>query len=271
MSSALHLEAACAFVGVLALMSATHVAAQSTSIAQLQYSADTGANIVGPGRFASRKDYVADDLAGNRSAIAIAGLPDRVDLRDFQIDPNGDVLFCLDVGTTLGGIYFRPADVVRLSGTSFSKAFDATAAGVPTGVSCDGVARSGTGGALLLSFDTTFTVGAITVRPADVIAYDAGFGAKVLDAQALGLPSDANVDAVDALGVTTDLLLSFDSAGQVSGVSFADEDVLQLHLADSSWSKRFTMITFSDRWARANLDGLATAPNGDRLFKDGFE
>lgn len=259
-------------VAMLGLALLTPLAmAQSPPIVQLQYSADMGANIVGASRFAARRDYVVDGLVGNRSALSIPGLPDRVDLTDFHIDPNGDVLFCLDVGTSLGGAYFTPADVIRRSAGIFSKFFDAAAAGVPAGVRCDGVARSGIAGSLLLSFDRTFAVAGVTVRPADVIAFAGGFGAKVIDSSALGIAARLNVDAVDSIGTTSDLLVSFDTGGQVAGVIFADEDILQLRLSDSTWSKRFRVLDFSERWGAANLDGLATAPNADILFNNGFE
>ena len=62
------------------------------------------------------------------------------------------------------------------------------------------------------------------------------FGPKVLDAVALGLPSNLNVDAIDSVDTSSDLLVSFDSGGRVGGVSFADEDILQLHLSDATWS-----------------------------------
>ncbi|MDR3388002.1 MAG: hypothetical protein P4L92_13220 [Rudaea sp.] len=245
--------------------------AQTPAISQLQYSADSGANIVGAGQYAARQDYVIDNLgAGSRSRVQIPGLPERVNLRDFQIDGNGDLLFALDVGVTLNGIYFDPADVIRYSAGSFSKAFDAAAAGVPRGVHCDGVARSGTSGALLLSFDKTFAVGGITIRPADVIAVSAGsFGAKVLDANALGLSAALNVDAVDALRTTTDLLVAFDTGGTAGSVTFMHEDILQLHLANGSWTKRYSLATFSDRWGTVHLDGLAAT--NDTIFNDGFE
>jgi hypothetical protein len=245
-------------------------AGQTPPIGELLYSADVGANIVGGGEYAARRDYVAD-AGGARSRVAIPGLPETVDLRDFQRDANGHLLFALDVGTTLGGVYFDPGDVVELAdGGVYSKAFDAAAAGVPKGVHCDGVARDGANGALLLSFDRTFAAAGVTIRPADVVRYAAGaFGAKVLDAAALALDDRLNVDAIDSIGTTTDLLVSFDTGGQAGGVTFADEDVLQFHYAGAGWSLRFALLQSSDRWAAANLDGLATL--GDDLFKNGFE
>ena len=254
----------------LAALALSALAGQTPAVGQLLYSADVGANIVGAGQFAARKDYVADTLSGTRSRATIAGIPDTANLRDFQLDANGDLLVCLDVGATLGGTYFDPADVIKLAGGVFSKAFDAAAAGVPKGVRCDGLARDGANGALLLSFDRTFAAAGVTIRPADVVRYANGaFGAKALDAAALGLDERLNVDAIDAIGTTTDLLVSFDTGGKAGVVTFADEDVLQLHYADGSWSLCFAMLASSNRWAAANLDGLATA--GDGLFKDGFE
>src|SRR6185369_10000711 len=133
-------------------------------------------------------------LAGTRLRKTLAGLPERANLADFQIDANGDVLFALDIGATLSGSYFDPADVIRFSGGAFSKAFDAAAAGVPKGVHCDGIARLDRNGALLLSFDRTFAAGGFTIRPADVMQVNAAaFTAKKLDAQALGLASSLNI------------------------------------------------------------------------------
>lgn len=257
---------------LLTLMLAGGASAQDPNIVQLQYSADVGANIVGASQFAARKDYVIDDLLGTRLRVSVPGLPDRINLNDFQIDAGNVLLFAVDGGVSLGGSYYRGGDVIAYSNGVYSRAFDASAAGVPRGVVCDGVARSGAAGALLLSFDRSFTVADTVVRPADVIALSgAGFGAKVLDARALGLPAQLNVDAIDSVATTSDLLVSFDSGGRVGAAVFADEDILQLHLATNAWSKRYSMRSLSDRWAAADLDGLAAAPNGDALFGNGFE
>jgi hypothetical protein len=259
-----------AFAGA-ALGAVQGAAAGPPAISALKYSADIGANIIDANTFAARKDFVLDDLADPRIREQIAGLPDTVILRDFHVESNGNVLFALDVGVTLSGIDFTPADVIRFSGSSFTREFDSVAAGVPDGVRCDGVARAGANGPLLLSFDKTFTAAGITIRPADVIAYaDGAFGAKVLDAQALGLPANYNVDAVDTLGTTDYLLVSFDTGGTIGGVTFTSADIMLLHRTDGNWTRRFTMSTFSDRWNTANLDGLA-AVNDDTIFQNDFQ
>jgi hypothetical protein len=259
---------------VLALMAALVVrdaAADAPAISRLQYAADIGANLIDATIYVARRDYVDDDLAGVRLRMQIAGLADTTILRDFHIEANGDVLFAIDTGATIAGTHYAPSDVIRLSGGLFSKAFDSVAMGIPGSVHCDGVARRGRNGPLLLSFDRTFTVSGTTVRPADVIAFNGGiFGAKVVDAQALGLKDGVNIDAIDTFGTKHYLLASFAAGGSISGIPYTSADVMQLHIDDGTWTKRFALSVFSDRWNTANLGGLA-ATNTDTIFENDFE
>jgi hypothetical protein len=244
--------------------------AGAPAIAALDYSADVGANLIDANTFVARQDFVFDNLSGTRLRQQIPGLPDNVILRDFHIEPNGNIVLALDIGVALGGIYYAPADAIRYSG-SFAREFDSAAAGVPAGVHCDGIARWGSTGKLLLSFDRTFTAGGITIRPADVIAFSAGaFGAKVVDARALGIPDNYNIDAIDTFRTKRYVLVSFDSGGSIGGIAFTSADILQLDRASGTWSKRYSPSTFSDRWNHADLDGLA-ALNVDTIFEDDLE
>ena len=259
---------AAATIATGASISAT---AGAPAIAALNYSADIGANLIDANTFVARRDFVSDDLAGTRVRQAIAGLPDSVILHDFHIEPNADILFALDIGATLGGTYVRPGDVIRFNGSAFTREFDSAAGGVPLTIHCTGVARRGDTGKLLLSFDSTFTVAGLTIRPADVVVYsDGAFGSKILDAQAAGVPSGLYIDAVDSFRTKRYLLVSFDHGGRVGGVTFTSADILQFDRNAGTWSKRYDVGTFSDRWQRANLDGLA-AVNVDTIFEDDLE
>jgi len=265
-------EAICVVGAVLVFASSASSAyAGAPAIAGLNYSADIGANLVDTRTFVARRDYVSDNLSGTRVRKQIAGLPDTLILRDFHVEPNGDVLFCLDGGVLLGDTHFAPADVIRYDGAAFTKEFDSAAAGVAASVHCDGVARWGDTGTLLLSFDRTFAIGGITIRPADVIAFSNGsFGPKVLDAQAIAIPAGLNVDAIDTFRTKRYLLVSFDAGGSIGGVAFTSADIMQLDRVTGVWSKRYAMSVFSDRWQTANLDGLA-AVNVDTIFEDEFQ
>ena len=244
--------------------------AGAPAIAALDYSADIGANLIDANTFVARRDFVIDDLLGTRVRQQIPGLPDTVILRDFHVEANDNILFALDIGLTLGGTYFRPADVIRFDGSAFTREFDSFAAGVPAPVHCTGVARWGDTGKLLLSFDTTFTVGGVTIRPADVIVFSGGvFGFKVLDSQAVGVADGLHIDAIDTFRTKRYLLVSFDHGGSIGGITFTSADVMQLDRASGTWSKRYATATFSDRWDVANLDGIA-ALNVDTIFEDDF-
>jgi len=262
-----------ALLALPAMLASPFVVAGAPAIAGLGYAADTGANLIDATTFVARRDFVLDALGSGRLRLTIPGLPDNAILRDFHIqnDTHGDYLFALDIGVTLSGTYFSPADVIRFNGSDFTKEFDSAAAGVPSGVHCDGLARWGDTGKLLLSFDKAFTVGGNTIRPADVVVFSGGtFGKKVLDAKAHGLPANLNVDAIDTFRTKDYILVSFDTGGKIAGITFTAADILQLHITAGTWSKRYTMLDFSDRWSRANLDGLL-AINNDTIFQDDFE
>lgn len=235
---------------------------QDPPFEQLRYSADVSATFA-PGAFAHDHDYLID-AAGVLYRVELPGVPERADLDALHFEVNGDVLFSLDVGAVLGGTYFRRSDAISMAGGTFSIAFDAGAAGVPQRANLDALGRRD--GKLIVSFDVAFG----DLRPADVVEIiDGQIGAKVLDASLLGLSSRLDVDALDALGGTTHMLVSFDTDGTAGNAAFADEDVLQLELATGTWTRRFAPRSASERWAAADLDALASVPS--LLFSDGFE
>src|SRR5439155_22058780 len=61
----------------------------------------------------------------------------------------------------------------------------------------------------LLSFETTTTLGGLTVGPADVVAWNGTTASLVFDAAAHGIPNGANVSAIAMFG--TSLLLACDT------------------------------------------------------------
>jgi hypothetical protein len=235
-------------------------------IGELNFSADISAQF-GPGaQFAHDHDYVAD-RGGTLVRLQLPNLPESADLDALHLDSNGDVLFSLDTGVRLGGVYYDRGDAIRYSGGVYTSAFDASAAGVPGGVNLDALSRRN--GRLLVSFDRALTAGT-TYFPGDVIEVDGGaLGTRILHAAALGLSPALNVDAIDALGGTSHLLVSFDRGGAIGAVRFADEDVVEFDLGASTWSLRIDMSLASNRWDAADLDALAAG--SDVIFMHGFE
>lgn len=95
---------------------------------------------------------------------------------------------------------------------------------IPSQADLDAYARRADG-RQLLSFDTTVTLpGGVTARPGDVVRYDGAAYALEFDAAAVGLPDDANTDAVAVYG--GGLLLSFDVTVELSGIKIRPADLV---------------------------------------------
>jgi hypothetical protein len=107
-----------------------------------------------------------------------------------------DVLLSFDQPTELFGLFIDDADVYGLlTGTLL---LDASAEGVPDGVDVDGLSE-GTGGDLLVSFDTGGSVGGIVFADEDVLRYGGQGGGWTMEVDASTLDvawERADTDAV---------------------------------------------------------------------------
>jgi hypothetical protein len=83
------------------------------------------------------------------------------------------------------------------------------------------------GGTTLFALDTHVDLDGTVYRPGDVIGWDGAAYSLFWDADADGLPANARVDGL-ALTPGGDLLLSFDVAVVVRGLTLLDHDVVQL-------------------------------------------
>jgi hypothetical protein len=181
------------------------------------------------------RDVALDNLLGVVVAEDLGVLPGAADVTGYHLAGNGDRLFSLDITAALPGpLTAAPGDVVRYDGTTYTLEFDSEAEGIPHGVSTDAVSQT-LAGKLLLSFDTTVDLGSFTAEDEDLVEFDGGSFALVFDGSAAGL--DANLDLNGAHDRFAGFLaLSFDSSGQVGGIDFDDEDVLQYDSGAGTWS-----------------------------------
>ncbi|MEM7355966.1 MAG: hypothetical protein AAF657_34435, partial [Acidobacteriota bacterium] len=124
---------------------------------------------------------------------------------------------------------------------------------------------------LLLSFDRTLDLPGGPYTDQDLVRWNGTTFSLALDGDAFGIPEAVGIDAAHHL-LSGDLLLSFDTAGSVGGVAFADEDVLELRRIPASWELVYDSATLLRAWARANLEALSATQRPDTpLFEDGFE
>ena len=221
-------------------------------IENLTYSSDIttvlGGVIVAPGTLAD------DTLDGTVALRPLDGLPDNVNIDAYHRMNNGHQLFSLYQTVILpGGIPAGPEDVVRWDGAAFSLFFDGSGVGVPNGVNVD-AAGIGPSGDLIVSFDTTVFLDGETFADEDVVAFGAEGFRPFLMASEVGVPPFLDLDALHSTG--SSLLLSFDTSGEIAGISFDDEDVLEIDDLMLGWSLAYDGSAFHGGWAAADLDAL---------------
>ncbi len=209
---------------------------------------------------------IVDDLLGTVTATGFPGLPDSVEVTGYHEDPNGVVLLSFDTTVELPGspspITVRPGDVVRLEGGSYAIEFDADSFGVPDGAIADAVGRAGT--SLLISFDVSVPVasGGVAVDE-DLVTPDGAGVETFLDTSSFGAPEALDLDAVHYVEANGHLLLSFDGSGSILGVSFDDEDVLDLDPFLGTWDLPYDGSAEHAGWSPGDLDALHTLLDAD--------
>jgi hypothetical protein len=125
---------------------------------------------------------------------------DGQDLDEVSVD--GTTLYFTTVGNInppgVGGTADN-ADVYSWNGTSFSRVFDATAAGIPAAANVDGLHRvDATHYYLSFAGLSTFVTGLGAVQDEDVVYLNAGTWSVAFDGTAVGLTTDAeDLDAID--------------------------------------------------------------------------
>lgn len=134
-----------------------------------------------PGVTVAGGEVAQDDLAGNVTAVSAGTFPPGPNVDGYHLAANGGHLLSFDVTLDLGGgVTAGPADLVRFDGAAFSLFFTAATAGVPAGLDLDAAHHVAATGRLLLSFDGSGSVGAVTFNKEDVLEFDPATGGWTL-------------------------------------------------------------------------------------------
>ncbi|HET6631476.1 MAG TPA: hypothetical protein VFG73_02050 [Rhodanobacteraceae bacterium] len=143
-----------------------------------------------------------DDACDNSDLFALPRLPQGTVLDAFAIDPaTGDALFSLDSDAAIDGMVFRPSDVVRYAGDTYSLALGGAAlpaAGLDAIDLLDD-------GRWLLGFDTDGMVAGTAFADDDVLAYDPADATWSLFYAPRARSAAIAAAHVDALAVARDL------------------------------------------------------------------
>ena len=225
----------------------------ATPLAELRSSPDVTAVLAGV-VFADEA-VAADDRAGGVVLVPLGPLPAEADVAAYHLLADGDQLLVFEATVTLPGpLVAGPADVVRFAGASYSLELAGEAAGLPAGARIDALSRL-PDGRHLVSLDVAADLEGQPVDDSDLIALGGGPPALHLTAAAAGIPAALDVDAIHLLE-SGRLLVSFDTGGTVGGVSFGDEDVLELDPAGPSWELAYDGDAEQGGWVGADLDAL---------------
>lgn len=165
-----------------------------------------------------------------------------------------------DITLTLGGVLTNDHDVAsdNLSGAVALENIGAIPANADLAVY-----HALDNGDVLLAFDITIELpGALVATPSDVVRYDGVNYTLEFDGSAQGVPAGTRIDALSAAG-DGDLLFSFDTTVALSGLTVADEDVVEFDGAN------FSML-FDGSAAgvpeAADVDALHFAPESGDLY-----
>ena len=161
------------------------------------------------------------------------------------------------LGVDTGGTF---TDFVLYDGANYSVEFDGAAEGVPAGVRIDAITLSDAGN-LILSFDTTVTVGGVTFADEDLVEFDRVGVSSFFDGSAAGLSTSLDVDGAHVFPGTGTLALSFDVSGSIGGVDFDDEDVLEYDPSGPTWDMAWDTSVERSEWvAGADVDAVFFVP-----------
>jgi hypothetical protein len=231
-------------------------------VTRLEVSPDT--TIAIGGEVLGRDEVGEDDLAG---AVTFTGtgvaLPIGANLTAFQRLAGGGALLSTDITVDLPGpAIARPGDVVQQTVGDPTLAFVASTAGLPPGAHVDAVAELGSD--LLVSFDTTVSLGGVVAADEDLVRVPAGGGAPSLfyDGSAHGIAVGLDLDGADRLPDGR-LLLSFDRTGSAGGVTFADEDAVLFDPVAGSYALAYDGSAEHAAWVASDLDALDLPPDSD--------
>ena len=200
-----------------------------------------------------------DNLSGDVTPVDTGMLPENVDLQAYHRtgDPAIGDLLVLDTAVDFpGGVYATPRKVIGLNGGVFSEVMNLADCGVPPGVQIDAMTSGDT---MWFSFDIPVTLGGQTHGDEDVVAlFDGCLWEQVLDGSDAGVATGLDVDGIHFQEETNLLLISFDAAGTVDGVSFDDEDVLGYSLNPGHWQMVYDSSAEhpGGEWNPADLDAL---------------
>ncbi|MBW1855251.1 MAG: thrombospondin type 3 repeat-containing protein [Deltaproteobacteria bacterium] len=116
---------------------------------------------------------------------------------------DGSIIFSLDIPVSIGGVSFKPNDLILYDGSLLSLYFSGSDNGISDGVNIDAVYVDPTGD-VLFSLDIPTELDGLEITNKDIISWDGYSFSLYVNGLSLELPVGANVDAFTP-GIAVDL------------------------------------------------------------------
>jgi len=201
-------------------------------------------------------------------AIVDLGIPANVQFAALAVSGD-DVFYSPDASFMAGSLRVTPRDIARRSSSGVTTIqLSGDVIGLPATARIDALVLSGSD--ILFSVDVPARVAALAVGSADILRWNGSSVSILYSAQALGLPAGLNVSALERLS-NGDLLVGFDSAGKVGGVSFKAGEVLDYSPATGHWAMWRQLSLFGVQCAPCRPGDFAASVNPDLIFRSGIE
>jgi hypothetical protein len=208
-----------------------------------------------------------DNLTGILTLLTLPNLPSEAKINAAHRMDNGDYLLAFDSAVMLpgGGGLAEARDVVQYNSgpQTYMVLVRGADMGVPDGIAIDALAQAPLG-TVLLSLDGS------TSNPQDLNTLGFGdedvlvlnFGTALFlysDGSDAGIPEALDLDALDVRvngNGDTVLFLSLDGSGEILGLDFDDEDVLEHNLSNGTWDMAYDASALADWPGEADLVAL---------------
>jgi len=146
-----------------------------------------------------------------------------------------DIIFSVDIPTTLDGETYTERDLILYDGSNFSKLLDGPAVGIPDGA-CIDAATVLADESIVFSLDIPVVLGGIPFKAHDLIIYDGSSFGLYFSGSDNGIPEAADLDGV-WVSPSDEILLSLDIPCSLDGLEVNDKDIIKW--SGGSFSKYF--------------------------------
>jgi hypothetical protein len=204
------------------------------SHADMLFSADIPMTL--GGESFEERDVISHDSSGFAPYLSGSdlGIPEGVNIDAFGF-PEGDILFSVDIPTTLNGVAYTERDLILYDGANFSKLLDGPDVGIPD-AACIDAATVLSDGNIVFSLDIPVSLEGILFKAHDLIVYNSSSFDLYFSGSDNGIPENANIDGV-WVNPEGEILFSLDIPCGLNGLEVKDKDIIKW--SEGSFSLHF--------------------------------